>query len=211
MAEIICLANSNKLNERCLAGIDIATGEWIRPVSARSHQEITWAMRQINGNEPKLLDMIDIPLQATGPDIGCQPENRLLAQGKWKLVKQLKPADISNYYESDDMILHNHDVRIPFEVFSDMPPDEWKSLQLIHNTDVTFEPDGRNDNWRAHFQDGTNIHLALPVTDPEILDRLDNDQEISNECIMTISMGGPWSRSGINQYCYKLAAGIIEL
>ena len=29
---IICLANSWKIQERCIAGIDIDTGKWVRPV-----------------------------------------------------------------------------------------------------------------------------------------------------------------------------------
>ncbi len=206
MTQIICLANSKKLGGRCLAGIDIETREWIRPVSDLEHQEITWTMRQINGVEPKLLDVIEIPLQATGDDIGCQPENRLLDQGNWQLAKQLAPADISIYYESDDMILHNHGSSVPFEEFSNMSRDDWKSLQLIHNNDISFKPDGYKDKWRAHFNNGSNIHLAIPVTDPIILTKLHAGQTISNECIMTISLGG--SFRGI---CYKLVAGIIEL
>lgn len=29
---MICLANSRKIGGRCVAGIDVNTGEWVRPV-----------------------------------------------------------------------------------------------------------------------------------------------------------------------------------
>ncbi|MFM8305620.1 MAG: dual OB domain-containing protein, partial [Microcystis aeruginosa] len=32
LKKIVCLANSWKLNERCIAGIDISSGNWVRPV-----------------------------------------------------------------------------------------------------------------------------------------------------------------------------------
>ncbi|EDZ93159.1 hypothetical protein AmaxDRAFT_4043, partial [Limnospira maxima CS-328] len=33
MSKLICLANSRKNNDRCIAGIEISTGKWVRPVT----------------------------------------------------------------------------------------------------------------------------------------------------------------------------------
>jgi len=41
---IVCLANSRKLQGRCIAGREIVQGKpgaWIRPVSAREHEEVS--------------------------------------------------------------------------------------------------------------------------------------------------------------------------
>jgi len=81
MRRIICLANSYKHNERCIAGIDIESGAWVRLVSNRKDRAIAGTMRLINGKEPQLLDILEIPLENHGPDEGCQPENRLLKPG----------------------------------------------------------------------------------------------------------------------------------
>jgi hypothetical protein len=79
---IICLANSYKHNGRCIAGINDA-GRWVRPVSSSSKRAIDKETGIIDGSEPQILDVLDIPLYAHGPVNGCQPENKLLKLGKW--------------------------------------------------------------------------------------------------------------------------------
>jgi hypothetical protein len=33
MTEIVCLANSRKHNNKCVAGLNLKTGQWIRPIT----------------------------------------------------------------------------------------------------------------------------------------------------------------------------------
>ncbi|MCJ7778229.1 MAG: hypothetical protein MUP16_07945 [Sedimentisphaerales bacterium] len=62
MARIICLANSYKHGGRCIAGIDQDTGKWIRPVPDSKGGAVTSAMRLIDGKEPQILEIIEIPI-----------------------------------------------------------------------------------------------------------------------------------------------------
>ena len=51
---IVCLANSRKLNGRCLAGKEFGgkgVGTWIRPVGAREHGEVSEYERTVSGWE----------------------------------------------------------------------------------------------------------------------------------------------------------------
>jgi len=46
---MVCLANSRKLNGRCVAGRELVAGQptgWLRPVSEREHEEVSEYERQ---------------------------------------------------------------------------------------------------------------------------------------------------------------------
>ena len=81
--EIICLANSRKLGNRCIAGKDVKTHKWIRPVSSRDTGELRlFQIRYDNREIPKILDIIKIPFNQEKSEF-CQPENELISMGKW--------------------------------------------------------------------------------------------------------------------------------
>jgi len=212
MARIICLANSYKHGGRCIAGIEPETGAWIRPVPNTPEQAITPSMRLINGNEPRILDIIEIPLEDYGPDNGCQRENRLLLPGRWKKVGQVAAHNVLRYCEDDSIVLHNHDNNVAPEFFSQIPKSQWQSLQLVHNPNITFmrNPWGK---CRAHFRDAAQISLDLKVTDPTVLEKLRNAESISRDCILTVSLATPWKPNDSDQpeLCYKMVAGVVEL
>lgn len=213
MARIICLANSYKHGGRCIAGIDRDTGKWIRPVPNTKSKAITLDMRLIDRKEPQMLDILEIALEDSGPDEGCQPENRLLKTGKWKKVGRVTAQDLLQYCEDDSVILHNHQEYVSPEFFSTLPKSKWRSLQLIHNSDVTFNRAYKHKHRRVLFKDGKGHPLDLKLTDPVISDRLRNNEKISNNCILTVSLATPWSPQGSNQpkRCYKMVAGVVEL
>jgi hypothetical protein len=211
MAKIVCLANSDRPGGRCIAGIDIDTGRWVRPVSRLEHMAITKSMRMVNGREPALLEVLDIPLDDSGPDGGCQPENRHLKPGAWKKVGQWSPRNLRRFCEDPHTILHNHKDRVPPEVFKTLPKAKWRSLQLVDMTYVTFGPDFYG-KIRAFFEDGEGYPLQLPLKDPVLLERVLKGQRVCRHCILTVSMGTPWSHDDkAPRYCYKLAAGVVEL
>lgn len=85
---IICLANSWKLKERCIAGIDIDTGKWVRPVCDSLYPEDGRVPKNIclvDGREPELLDILEIPLADTGNNFDFESENLSVLRGQWKI------------------------------------------------------------------------------------------------------------------------------
>ena len=209
MVRIVCLANSYKEQGRCLAGIDIDTKKWVRPVS----ESVGGTLPTATVEEIQLLDILELPLGAQGPDEGCQPENRLIT-GPWKKNDKMKPEELLDYCEDSQTILHNDEKSIPFEYFNTIPSREWKSLQLVNQKNVNFPytdwPEGRK--YKACLRIGKGLSLYLPLTDPYILHKLKRDETISKNCIITVSIATPWKKDAETPpKCYKVAAGVIEL
>jgi hypothetical protein len=79
--KIVCLATSRKPGGRCVAGREITPegyGGWIRPVSARASAEISLKECEYeNGEEPDILDIIDIPMIGAVPRVH-QTENHMI-------------------------------------------------------------------------------------------------------------------------------------
>jgi hypothetical protein len=215
MARVLCLANSDKHGERCIAGKRLETGEWVRPVSALEHGEIPWKVRLIGGREPQLLDILDIPLETQGPDYGCQPENRLLGPGPWQKAGRTPAGDVMKYVDDieERPLFYNYVDRVPTTTFRRIPRSRWRSLQLIHCDGVDFHPDPRKpQDWRATFEYREAEYADLKVTDPVAETRLSRREHLDGPCVLTISLGGAFrpTRSS-KEYCFKLVAAVLRL
>jgi len=209
---IICLANSYKHNGRCIAGIDNRV-RWVCPVSSSRKRAIDKETRIIDGSEPQILDILEIPLHAHGPVDGCQPENKLLKTGQWRRLGRAKPEDLLKYCEGDSRVLHNNLDHVRAGCFKMIPGYGWKSLQLVRNKNVVFEQDENNKaKWRANFINSKGNALSLRVTDPATCERLERGENISKDCLLTVSMASGWSPDKQTaKRCYKFVAGVVEL
>ncbi len=206
MTRILCLANSFKRGGRCIAGIDLETNRWIRPIG-QGHEGAIRGERLINGMEPELLDIIEIPLGTSADDLGCQPENRLLRPGPWRRVGVMEKDDVMQYVEETDRLLHNFEKKVPLSEFeSNIRKTEWKSLQLIHVANVHFSKNLWNKT-ECNFLYSGRWYL-LKTTCPEAEKHIDS----KSDYILTISMGGPYKRRPEDDLCcWKMVAGAIKL
>lgn len=136
---IVCLANSRKLSGRCIAGrelVDGTPGGWVRPVSAREHEEVSEREREYqNGQDPQVLDVIDVPL--VGPRAKAfQTENWLLdPEYYWSRVDRMSPDNLAEYVDDDEPLwlkvsstMVGSNDRVPLEQANQLR----SSLRLIH-------------------------------------------------------------------------------
>lgn len=218
---IVCLANSRKLNGRCVAGIELSSSArvgWIRPVSAREHEEVSEYERQYeDGSDPRLLDVMDVPLLKHQPK-NYQQENWLLDPDTyWRRIERLKWGDLSSLADKVDRLWIdgessynglNDRIALPQAI------GVRSSLRLIQVDRMTlsvFRPGEAFDNPKRRVQ-GRFEHAGMEyrhwVTDPTYerayLARGDGDYEIG-ESYLTMSLGEP-----LKGYCYKLIAAVIE-
>lgn len=218
---IICLANSRKLNGRCVAGIEIADGQrlgWIRPVSDREHQEVSEYERQYqNGADPRVLDIMDIPLLKAQPH-ECQQENWLLdpkqywvktGTAVWDDLSQLADP-VGPLWINGHHTYNGHNDEIPLTRARTLQ----SSLRLIAVSGMTvavFAPGETFGNRKRRVQGRFRHHgteYRLWITDPlyerEYLAKPNGHYEIG-ESFLTVSLGEPF-----NDACYKLIAAIVE-
>lgn len=223
MVKIICLANSWKHGERCIAGINPDTGKWIRPICDRFPNDgrVPENIRLINGKEPALLDILEIPLNDTIldlKDLDFECENLTIGEGKWHKLGVVKPTDLLKYCDNSQYILHNDRRYVTVPYLRSLPFEKRQTLQLIYvnKLDIFGQPNSiGHTNWRASLiTKNGKILNNIKITDPVFLKQLDNGYLPHNPCLITVSLSMPfipyddWEGG---DPCWKLIASVMEL
>ncbi|MDT9178226.1 MAG: hypothetical protein P5702_12405 [Limnospira sp. PMC 1291.21] len=212
MAKLICLANSRKHNDRCIAGIEISTGKWVRPVTRLDDGRIPVNMSQINGRLIQPLDIVDIPLSDTGN--GYEYENRLILRGSWKHIGRVSPMDVVCYCDDEIIHSHCHDWlnAIPYSYISSLPRHQRRTLQIV-KVDGFKTWCNNYGKWKGEIPLEGGNSLVLNVTDPELCTKLDNDYILSPECLVVLSLSQPWKKRNSDDQllCYRLVVAVLEL
>jgi hypothetical protein len=218
---IVCLANSRKLQGRCIAGRELnadVAGAWIRPVSNRPEQEVSeWERQYQDGSDPRVLDIIDVPLIEPRPK-DYQQENWLLdPKPYWVKVGRLPWENLAGLQDRNGPLWLNEchsyrgfNDRIPLAHATALR----SSLKLIHVRNLVlkaFAPGETFGNKKRRVQGRFAFDAAdywLWVTDPiverEYLAKPDADYPVG-EAYLTVSIGEPYQ-----DYCYKLIATVIR-
>jgi len=140
---IVCLANSRKHSGRCIAGKEVlaeGVGNWIRPASARPSAEVSEEERRYrDGQSPKVLDIIDIPMLAAAPHL-YQVENFVI--------------DAECYWTKRDVL-----------AWTDVRPLLDKPVSLWSNGDSTYH--GTND--RVTLDIAAKHDYSLVLIQPDAL------------------------------------------
>ena len=218
---IVCLANSRKLTGRCVAGKELLEGDrpggWVRPVSNRETEEVSEYERQYaDGSDPRVLDIIDIPLIGARPK-NYQRENWLLDPNMyWGKVDRASVESLNRITDAVAPLWVNGsntynglNDRMPVVTASALQ-DSLRLIKvdtitiLVHQPGLAFDNPKRRVQGRFSYA-GTDYRLR--VTDP-IIERgflqKENGEYPLGEMFLTVSLGEPY-----NGYCYKLIAAVI--
>ena len=217
--EIVCLANSRKISGRCIAGKIISDNKWMRPISSRVSEEISEEERRYeNGQMPKLLDIINIPVKEHKPQL-FQNENYLIEDDYYwekkdeflSSLDELLDAPNDLWGTQSSSYQGQYD-RIPEDTCGDYGGSLYlinpKSLKIIVRVEgEEFGNPKRKVRAEFNYNDITYI---FPVTDPTIEREYllgENGSFVLNakKCYLCVSVGLPY-----NDYCYKFVASIIE-
>lgn len=221
-AQFICLAHSKKYSNRCVAGIRLDTGEWIRPISKEKHGELTPAqLRLADGGEPQNFDVIAAWLGEHTP-VKNQPENWRILNSPWKLLARPAPAESAALLKMalfrQSILFGNTLDRVAYRVFESAPAKE--SLVLVkpaHPRWIVRRTLTWKKQLRVCFSLGA-VNYDLVVTDIPYDDKLKeldlgeySSEQLGifneNALYFTISLAEPLD----NGYCFKLVAAVLQL
>ena len=214
---ILCLANSHKYNERCIAGVELSKkdkdtfslvksdgeAKWMRPVSKRGHGEISSKIV----NQMKLLDIYEVEIIEECP-AGFQSENVIILEKSLRYIKSIKP-------ERKNLNKIVNDITGPIffnkgrAVIKDKIHLLEKSLLFVKTDTLRFVPVKNikvQDQLRIEFTH-KNLIYNFPVTDVAFLKNYAQNPQIINsinEAYLTISLGLEFEG-----WHFKLIAGVV--
>lgn len=219
MTQIICLANSWKRGERCIAGIELQTKNWIRPIYDRLQGGcIPKQVRLINNKEPQILDVIDIPLNPNFCQFSYALENRQILPGIWEKIGIVRPTKMIKCSNLNVPILHNAGKYVTKTYLQSLPFSERRTIQLTYTSKLEITSELKNNGrtkWKGTFINNFGHKLEdASITDPEFVKRLDSGYRPRNDCLVTVSLSLPFRPHDNwegDAPCWKLIAGVIEL
>ena len=106
---IICFANSRKNNGSCIAGKEIDTKNWIRPVSERITREIQDCEQCYKKDcdlfcdgveKPELLDIIRISFDKHLPNLHQIENYEISKNTKFEKIGKLDTKDVDKYLDT---------------------------------------------------------------------------------------------------------------
>ncbi|MCI4032935.1 hypothetical protein MRP04_20970 [Dickeya dianthicola] len=161
---IVVLASSVKHQGRCIAGKDVATGMWIRPVGDVDGKELTLAQATYTNPygqyEIKNLIKIEINFTVSAP-LYYQPENFLFSQGPFQQQYTINKNDLANLLDSPMNLWGETDNVDPHLIETNSITIS-QSLYLVRVDNLNLHLDGNNKR-RASFT-YNNINYDLAVT-----------------------------------------------
>lgn len=213
--DLLCLANSRREGGRCIAGIDLKSGKWIRPVKSDGSPFTISEVSYKNDTSPRVLDKIKIRVLRSNVTY-YHPEDCIVDQHfRWERIGCCGRKDISRYVDvaAPYLFKDNHD-RLSARDLENQPLS--KSLMLVRVTSITFRKMwGQNKSRpqiRALFKHrGSEYNLV--VTDDTwegIFAKRDGpywdmgDHPFKDTFYLTIGMGEKFG-----SYHYKLVVAVI--
>lgn len=208
---IVCLANSYKPDGRCIAGVDVDTRQWIRPVSGPPSGSVPEQVLS-NGAALQVLDAVTIGLIEPA-QYEYQTENWLLDPGHspWQKVGQASSETLAALEEHPDSLWTNND-ETQTGVNDLVSPEDASSLETsltfirVDNVDLQVFHDYGKTKMLARFHHA-GTQYALKVTDPQYWESYGQSLGVHHlgESFLTVSLALPY-----RGYSSKLVAAIIE-
>lgn len=201
-----------------MAGIDIATGEWVRPVSLDRGSKGAVLQSDIKydyGSEVQPLDVVRIKLATKQRKNFIQPENFFYDAGyRWQRLGRYTIAQVLEQYgyTDRDFIFYNNDRKVHPR---DMPQQAHESLLLLRVKVLSVRVEiGRKKQKKFYLDISYNdeLYKRISVSDLNVRQYYagcpEGTYDVNKESIVTCSLTNPYKFNG---YCYKMVAQVFKV
>ena len=212
--EMLCLANSRKEGNRCVAGLR-GDGTWLRPVSTPQGGALTNTQLMLAevGRPVEPLDIVGVPVVGPAP-FSYQPENWLIADRPWRHLRTVEVADVWELFElaeySESALFGTPCAELnSLEVPEDGIEDSLALLRVEHPTFDLRQRWGKGAQTRARFE-YARVEYDLSVTFAHDLGSDVAGRQSAANWWFTVSLGDALLHHGYFWH-HKLIAGAFRI
>ena len=212
--EMLCLANSRKDGNRCVAGLR-TDGTWLRPVSTPESGALRYSQVMLDGvgRAVEPLDVVAVPVERPVP-LPYQPENWLIADRPWRHVRTVEIADVRDLleqaeYSESTLFGTPYDALNSEQIPSDGIRDSLALVRVKHPIFTLKSRWGRSPQVRASFR-FAHDEYDLVVTFAHELGKDEAGRRSASNWWFTLSLGDEFP-IGLNVLHYKLVAGALRI
>lgn len=166
---LVIFANSVKHHQHCVAGKDISTKEWIRPVGDKNGCELKDEQTKYQNKYGKYLvkplQKMEIEFLEQVP-LKHQPENYIVSNKIWEQNYKIDREDIENFLDNpNDLWLDGVSIndRVNYQLIQNGNIQITQSLYLIKVNGLQVNKEHR----RATFN-YNGVNYSLSITDPKV-------------------------------------------
>lgn len=214
--KLIILAESAKYNNFCVAGVDIDTGKWIRPISEKPELEEAVPLDDLkypDGTRVELLDVVEIKFSDRSANNPIQPENFFYNEKYfWQKVDRVTLQELIDKrgYDLRDKIFFSDERSIFGADVEKISARESLLLLPVENLFISVEEDKDHKKFFADFNYRGKKFLRFSVGDIVVRKKFETSgagkyffKESAN---VVFSLTNPFH---VNYNCYKMLAQIF--
>ena len=208
---LVILAKSEKYGNYCVAGIELSTNKWIRPIShdekifdAVKASELSYADK----TETQIFDIAEIDFEETRVENPVQPEN-FFFKGTWKKLAHWNLNDVEKFcgYDNADFIFYDTSRRLELSTLT----EKNKSLLILPIKNLSVSKEFRNEaiKFYANFSYGGKNYERFGVGDISLREKFSEKQGeffIAEKAVATFSLTNPYK----DNRCYKMLATLLK-
>jgi hypothetical protein len=214
--KLIILAASAKFNNYCVAGVDVETGKWIRPISEKPELEDAVPIDDLkypDGSRVELLDIAEIKFSDRAAKNPIQPENFFYNEKYyWQKVGRVTLQEVIDLrgFDNRDKIFYNNERSILGANVIKFSERESLLLLPVENLSVSIEEVEDHKKFFADFNYQGKKFYRFSVGDIAVRKKFTDNRAgkyfFKDNAVVTFSLTNPYKK---NAECYKMLAQIF--